>query len=184
MVGAKIEREMRRPPLTIVFLAVLLIALAETGGAAMSKLRPQIAQYAEAKIRQAPQVHGLAGSAEYDTEVIGRTIFTIESGLSFFHTHGEGMAIVVLLTSTVVASAVPWVPLRGVLHLLLGASAVFPIGYLAYSALVLHFGKDQGIEMAERYVLIPFGSAAIGALVLVAVVLLLRVARGKPVGAA
>lgn len=175
---------MKRPPLVIVFLAVLLIALAETGGAAMSRLRPQIAQYSEGKIRQAPQVHGLTGSAEYDTEVIGRTVYTIEAGLSFFHTHGEGMGVVVLLASTIVASVVTWPPLRGLLNVLLGASAVFPIGYLAYGVLILQFGKDAGIELAERYMLIPFGSAAIGALVLLTVVLLLRVVRGRRVGMA
>ncbi|MGH9049472.1 MAG: hypothetical protein ACRDY4_07080 [Acidimicrobiia bacterium] len=175
---------MKRPPLLVVFLAVCVIALAETGGAAMSKLRPQIAQYTETRIRQAPQAHGLAGSAEYDVEVIAQTIFTIEAGLSFFHTHGEGMGIVVLLASTIVASVVPWLPARGILHGLLGASAVFPIGYLAYSALVLGYGRDRGIELAERYMLIPLGSAAIGALVLLGVILLVRIVRGPRTGAA
>lgn len=175
---------MKRPPLVIVFLAVLLIALAETGGAAMSKLRPEIAQYSEGKIRQAPQAHGLTGLVEYDAEVIDRTIYAIEAGLSFFHTHGEGIGVVVLLASTIVASVVAWLPLRGFLQVLLGASAVFPIGYLAYSVLILRFGKDAGIELAERYLLIPFGGAAIGALVLLAVVLLVGVVRGRRVGTA
>ncbi len=184
MVWATFEREMKRPPLVIIFLAILLIALAETGGAAMSKLRPQIAQYAEAKIRQAPGTHGLAGSDEYDTEVIGRTIFAIESGLSFFHTHGEGMGLVVLLTSTLVASLVASSRWRKVLYVLFGASALFPLGYLAYSAFVLWFGKDAGIDLAERYVLIPFGSAAIAGLVLLAVSLLLGMAGASRTGTA
>ncbi len=184
MVWVTLEREMKRPPLVIVFLVVLLIALAETGGAAMSKLRPQIAQYAEAKIREAPGTHGLVGSAEYDTEVIGRTIFTIESGLSFFHTHGEGMGVVVLLASTLVASVVASAWWRRILYVLFGASALFPIGYLAHSAFVLWFGKETGIELAERYVLIPFGSAAILGLAFLAVALLLGLTRRGQTGTA
>lgn len=175
---------MKRAPLAIIFLSVFLIALAETGGTALSMLRPQIAQYAEAKIRDRAGVHGLTGSAEYDDEVIGRTVYAIEAGLSFFHTHGEGMGVVVLLASTLVASFVAWRPLRRVLYVLLGASALFPIGFLAYSALILRFGRDAGIELAERTMLIPFGSAAIGGLVLLAAALLPRMVERRRVGPA
>jgi len=57
---------MRRPPLVVVFVGLVIIALGETAGAVMSQLRPQITGYARARGAANPQAHGLAGSAEYE----------------------------------------------------------------------------------------------------------------------
>ena len=97
---------MKRPPLVVVFVALVVIALGETAGAAMSQLRPQIARYAEARVAANPQAHGLAGSAEYDAEVSARAVYAAEAGLSFFHTHAMGLGALVILLSTVAASLV------------------------------------------------------------------------------
>jgi hypothetical protein len=167
----------RRPPLLVVFVAVLLIALAETSGAAMSQLRSETETYARARITATPQTHGLTGAAEYDAEVTSRTIFLAEAGLSFFHTHGEGMGVVLLFAGTVVASVVPRPRVRAALHGLLTAGALFPLGYLAYAALVLEAGREAGVEIAERYVLTPLGSMAIAGLVGLALMLVLRLRR-------
>ncbi|HEY7434485.1 MAG TPA: hypothetical protein VIE41_05050 [Methylomirabilota bacterium] len=70
------------------------------------------------------------------------------------------------------ASAVPWRLARGAVATLLGLGALFSQGYLAYSIAVLERGRDAGIEMAERYVLTPLGSAAILGLVALAVLVL------------
>jgi hypothetical protein len=71
----------------------------------------------------------------------------------------------------VAASTVPWRRARGALAALFGAGALFPLGYLVYSIAVLERGRDAGIEMAERYVLVPLGSAAIVGLVALAVLM-------------
>ncbi len=70
---------MRRPPLAMVFVGLLVIALGETTGAVMSQLRPQIVRYAQARVVANPQAHGLAGSAEYDTEVTVRAVYSASS---------------------------------------------------------------------------------------------------------
>jgi hypothetical protein len=150
-----------RPPLIVVFVAVLVIALGELGGAALSQLRPATARWAAARIAANPAAHGLSGSAEYDDEVRARTIFTVEAGLSFFHTHAEGMGLVLFVASTLVASRVRSLPARAVLYALLTAGALFPLGYLAYALAVLELGRDSGVELAERWVLTPLGVAAI-----------------------
>lgn len=155
---------MRRPPALLVFVSVLLLALGATGGALMSVLQPQIRQYASERIFAAREVHTLSGSRDYDADVVSEIVFTIEAGLSFFHTHGEGMGLVVLFAAALVASLARPRLLRGGLQWLLGLSALFPIGYLAYSALILVYGRDRGIALAERLLLIPFGSSAILAL--------------------
>ena len=152
---------MKRPPLAIVTLAILMLALAETGGALMAQLRPQIDTGARARVAARAQAHGLSGNAEYDAEITSRAVFTAEAGLSFFHTHGEGMGLVLLFTSTLVSSLVAVAPLRHALHALLAVGALFPLGYLLYAILVLELGRDTGIEVAERYVLTPLGSGAI-----------------------
>src|SRR5215471_13250377 len=146
---------MKCPPVFVVFVAVLSIALGETAGAVMSRFRPQIASYARARIAANPQTHGLAGSAEYDADVTSRTVYVTEAGLSFFHTHAQGLGPVVLFAATVTATAVPWRRARGVLYVLLSVGSLFPLGYLVYSLAALELGRDAGVELAERSVLTP-----------------------------
>lgn len=161
----------RRPPLIVVFVAVFVIALGETAGAVMSQLRPQIDRYARARVAANPAGHGLAGTAEYDVEVADRAVFAAEAGLSFFHTHAEGLAPVVLLAATLVATFVPSRRARGGLYTLFALGTLFPLGYLVYAVAVLEAGRDTGVELAERYVLTPLGSAAIVGLLVLALVL-------------
>lgn len=155
-----------RPPLLVTFLAVLLIALATAGGAVMSAFRFPIQRYATERILAAPETHNLSGSRAYDLDAAGEIVFTIEAGLSFFHTHGEGMGLVLLFAATAVSHLVRRRGLRNGLNTILGLSFLFPIGYLAYSFFTLLYGKDKGITLAEDWLLIPFGSSAILGLVI------------------
>jgi hypothetical protein len=164
----------RRPPIIVVFLAVFMLALGETAGAAMSQLRPALQRYAIARVVANAPAHGLSGSAEYDEEVIGRAVFTAEAGLSFLHTHAQSLPVVTLLASTLVATVVPWRRARSALHLLLGVGTLFPLGYLVYGLAVLEAGRDAGMALAEGWILTPLGSAVILGLVGLAAVLLRR----------
>src|SRR4029077_1551697 len=87
--------------------------------------------------------------------------YSAEAGLSFFHTHAQGLGPLVIFATTVTASVVRWRRARGALYALFGLGAFFPVGYLAYSVAVLERGRDAGIELAERYVLTPSGSPPI-----------------------
>jgi len=151
----------KRPPLVVILVAVLVIALGETAGAAMARLRLPIQRFAAQRIDANRAAHGLSGSAEYDDEVRARTVFLSEAGLSFFHTHAEGLGLVLLFTGTLVASAVAGRRARGLLYLLLSLGALFPAGYLVYGLAVLELGRDAGVELAERWVLTGLGSLAI-----------------------
>lgn len=157
---------MRPPPRLVVFVAVLAIALGATAGAAMSQLRPQTERLARARIEVNRDRHGLIGAREYDDEVVGRAIFSAEAGLSFLHTHAEGLGPLVLVGSTLAATLVGSAWLRGLLHALFALAALFPLGYLVYGIAVLELGRDDGIGLAETWVLTPLGTAAIAALVI------------------
>ncbi len=169
---------LRRPPLPVLFLAVLILALAETAGALMGRYRGDIAAWLTEAVSRRPSVHGLTGSRDYDAELIPQIVFQSEAGLSFFHTHGEGMSLIVVAGGTLVSSLVASRALRGVLHLLLAAGALFPIGFLASAGLTVTLGKDAGAGWAERWLLIPTGSAVIAAFVLLAVALAAQGLRG------
>ena len=156
---------MGRPPLIVVFVAIVVIALGELGGAVLSQLRPATARWAAARIAANPTAHGLTGSAEYDDTVRERTIFATEAGLSFFHTHAEGTGLVLFFAATLVASVVRLRAARATLYALLTLGALFPLGYLVYALAVLRLGRDSGIELAETWVLTPLGSAAIAGLI-------------------
>jgi len=167
----------------MVLLAVVLIALGETSGAVMSQLRGPVQRYARARVAVNPAAHGLAGSAEYDAEVTAGAVFATEAGLSFFHTHAEGLGLIVLFVTTVTATALPWRAVRGAVHTLVGLGGLFPLGYLVYSLAVLERGRDAGIELAERWVLTPLGGAALTGLAILAAALVL-VARSSRSGRA
>jgi hypothetical protein len=154
----------RRPPLGVVLVALVMLALGETAGAAMSRLKPEIERYAAARIAANPGAHGFSGSAEYDDEVRERAVFTAEAGLSFFHLHGEGVGLVLFFTAALVAAAVPGRRTRAALYTLLTLGGLFPLGYLVYGAAVLELGRDAGVELAERWILTPLGLAAIAGL--------------------
>src|SRR5712671_4754908 len=111
----------RRPPLAVVLVAIVMLALGETAGAAMSRFKPEIQRYAATRVAANPGAHGFSGSAEYDDEVRDRAIFTAEAGLSFFHLHGEGVGLVLFFASALVAATVPGRRARTVLYLLLVA---------------------------------------------------------------
>jgi hypothetical protein len=160
-----VRRELvKRPPFGLIVIAIAMIALGETAGALLSPLRPALERYAAARVAANAAAHGLTGAAEYDDEVRSRAVFTAEAGVSFFHTHAEGLAPVVLLAGTIVASVVPGAAARGVLQGLLILGALFPLGYVVYALAALETGREAGVELAERYVLTPLGTAAILAL--------------------
>ena len=167
---------MRRPPILLVLVAVVMLALGETAGALLSPLRPAVERYARARVAANAAAHGLTGSAEYDDEVRNRAVFTAEAGISFFHTHAEGLAPVILLAGTIVASVVAGRRARGILFGLLTVGALFPLGYVVYALAALETGREAGVALAERYVLTPLGASAIMAL-LGLVVILGRAAR-------
>lgn len=170
---------MRRPPLALIFLSVLLLALGTTAGAAMSTLAPEIRAYATERIFAAREIHYLSGSRDYDADVVADIVFTVEAGLSFLHTHAEGMGLVLLFASTVIASVVRRRPFRALLYWLLGLAFLFPIGYAVYSALILFVGRDRGGALAEQLFLIPFGTSSIVGLGLLAGALVLLFVTGQ-----
>jgi hypothetical protein len=153
-----------RPPLLVVFVAVVVITLGELGGATLSQLRPATARWATARIAANAPAHGLTGAAEYDDAVRERAVFTVEAGLAFFHVHAEGMGLVLFFASTLVASVVRSRAARGTLYTLLSAGALFPLGYLAYALSVVELGRDDGVAFAETWILSPLGIAAIAGL--------------------
>jgi hypothetical protein len=180
--GDTVSPAVGRPPLVVVFVAIVVIALGELGGAVLSQLRPATARWAAARIAANPQAHGLTGSAEYDDTIRERTVFAAEAGLSFFHTHAEGTGLVLFFAATLVASVVRRRTLRAVLYALLTVGALFPLGYLVYTLAVLQLGRESGIELAERWVLTPVGSAAIVGLLGLAWALGRRGAAADPAG--
>jgi hypothetical protein len=159
----------------VVLVAVLMIAAGETAGAVMSQMRAGTEQLARARIAANRAAHGLTGAAEYDDEVIARTVFTAEAGLSFMHTHAQGLGPLMLIGATLAATFVASPRVRGLLYALFGLGTLFPLGYLAYGLAVLELGRDDGVALAERYVLTPLGTAAIAALL----VLLVALVRGR-----
>jgi len=154
----------RRPPLSVVFVATLVLALGETAGALMSQFGAQTERWARARVAANAPAHGLTGAAEYDTEVTDRAVFTAEAGLSFLHVHAQGLPVIVLLAATIIATLVSSRRARTVLYALLGVGVLFPLGYLVYGLAVLERGRDAGLALAERWVLMPLGSAVIVAL--------------------
>ena len=140
----------------------------------MSRGKAGTERWAAARVAANAAAHGVSGSAEYDDEVRARAVYSAEAGLSFFHTHAEGLGLILFFTSTVVASAVPWRRARAVLWALLGLGSLFPLGYLVGGVEALELGRDTGIALAETWILTPLGSATLAGLLGLAVALAAR----------
>ena len=130
----------------------------------MSQGKAGTERWAAARVAANAAAHGVSGSAEYDDEVRARAVYSAEAGLSFFHTHAEGLGLILFFTSTVVASAVPWRRARALLYALLGLGSLFPLGYLVGGVAALELGRDTGIALAETWILTPLGSATLAGL--------------------
>jgi len=140
----------------------------------MSQGKAGTERWAAARVAANAAAHGVSGSAEYDDEVRARAVYSAEAGLSFFHTHAEGLGLILFFTSTVVASAVPWRRARAVLWALLGLGSLFPLGYLVYGVAALELGRDTGIALAETWILTPLGSATLAGVLGLAMALAAR----------
>ena len=140
----------------------------------MSQGKAGTERWAAARVAANAVAHGVSGSAEYDDEVRARAVYSAEAGLSFFHTHAEGLGLILFFTSTVVASAVPWRRARALLYALLGLGSLFPLGYLVYGVAALELGRDTGIALAETWILTPLGSATLAGVLGLAVALAAR----------
>ena len=140
----------------------------------MSQGKAGTERWAAARVAANAAAHGVSGSAEYDDEVRARAVYSAEAGLSFFHTHAEGLGLILFFTSTVVASAVPWRRARALLYALLGLGSLFPLGYLVYGVAALELGRDTGIALAETWILTPLGSATLAGVLGLAMALAAR----------
>jgi hypothetical protein len=168
----------RLPPRPVMLAAVLLLLAAELGGASMARFKLELARWARTEMLARPAVHGLVGVRDVDERVLDEALFRFDAGLRLFHMHAEGMALVVLATTTVAATLARAAGSRRVLIVLLSVGGVgYPLGYLIWSALIPSYGVERSKAIAEWLVWIPFGGATIVALLWLAALTAVRVVR-------
>jgi hypothetical protein len=153
------------PPRAVLLAAVVLLLAAEIGGASMARFKVELARWARAEMLARPAVHGLVGVRDVDERVLDEALFRFDAGLRLFHMHAEGMALVIIATTTTAVTLARRPDVRRALVALLTAGGVgYPLGYLLWSALIPVYGVERGKALAEWLFWIPFGGAAIVAL--------------------
>ena len=168
----------RLPPIPVLLVGVVLIACAEVGGASMIQWKLELTRWARGIMLARPQTHGLVGVRDVDEQILDEALVKFDAGLRLFHLHAEGMGTVIIVTSMVAASVVEHAALRRVIVVLITAGgALYPLGYLLWSALIPLHGIARGKAVAEWTVWIPFGGAAIVALWLLTGALAVQCAR-------
>ena len=152
----------RLPPRGVLLAAVLLLVVAEVGGASMSRYKLELARWARTGMLAHPDVHGLVGVRDVDERTLDEALFRFDAGLRLFHMHAEGMALVVIASTTVVTTlARSTLPRRALIILLTVGGVGYPLGYLIWSALIPAYGVERSKAIAEGLVWIPFGGATI-----------------------
>ena len=166
------------PPLAALLVAILLIASAEVGGASMVRFKLDVARWARSAMLARPAVHGLVGVRDVDEQVLDEALVKLDAGLRLFHMHAEGMGLVII-GGTMVAStlAASLLVRRAIVILLTVGGAGYPLGYLAWSALIPYHGIERGKTLAEWLFWIPFGGATIVAMWWLAAVVAVRMIR-------
>ncbi len=173
------EAPWRLPPVTVLLVAVLLIALAEVGGASMARFKLDLTRWVRGVMLARPAVHGLVGVRDVDEPIIDEAVVKFDAGLRLFHMHAEGMGLVIIATTTVASTLVrPAITRAAIVTLLTVGGAAYPVGYLVWSALIPYYGIEAGKTTAEWLVWIPFGAATIVAMWWLTAMVALRMARG------
>ncbi|MBI2490805.1 MAG: hypothetical protein HYV94_01665 [Candidatus Rokubacteria bacterium] len=92
--------------------------------------------------------------------------------LRLFHLHGEGMALVMVAGGIIARNFVTSRALAGLLQAMLAVGGfLYPFGYLAWSLMIPILGLQPSRDLAEAFLWIPFGSAALVAMSVTALVL-------------
>jgi hypothetical protein len=168
----------RLPPRAVLLAAISLLLAAEIGGASMARFKLDLARWARGQMLARPAVHGLVGVRDVDERALDEALFRFDTGLRLFHMHAEGMALVVVATTTVAATlARTAVPRRTLIVLLTVGGVGYPLGYLIWSALIPSYGVERSKAIAEWLVWIPFGGATIVALLWLAALTAVRMVR-------
>ena len=168
----------RLPPRGVLLAAILLLVAAEVGGATMARFKVELARWARGVMLRHPAVHTLVGVRDVDEQALDEALFRFDAGLRLFHMHAEGMALVIIATTTVAATLVRHPAVRRVLVVLLTVGGVgYPLGYLLWSALIPAYGVERGKTIAEWTMWIPFGGATIVALFWLAALAAVRMVR-------
>jgi hypothetical protein len=168
----------RLPPRGVLLAAILLLLAAEIGGASMARYKLELARWARSEMLARPAVHGLVGVRDVDERALDEALFRFDAGLRLFHMHAEGMALVVIATTTVAATLASARGARRALILLLSIGGVgYPLGYLTWSVLIPAYGVERSKAIAEWLFWIPFGGATIFALLWLAGLTAARMAR-------
>jgi hypothetical protein len=172
------EPTWRLPPRAVLLAAVLLLLAAEVGGASMARFKLELGRWARNAMLAQPAVHGLVGVRDVDERVLDEALFRFDAGLRLFHMHAEGMALVVIATTTAATTLARGARARRALVLLLTVGGVgYPVGYLLRSALIPSYGLERSKMVAEWLMWIPFGGATIVALGWLAGLVAVRMAR-------
>jgi hypothetical protein len=162
----------------VLLAAVILIACAEVGGASMVKFKTELTRAARGPILARPLVHGLVGVRDVDELIIDTAMVKIDAGFRLFHLHAEGMGLVMIASTMVVATLVRAAGSRRALTGLLAVGGFgYPFGYLLWSGLIPFYGVERGKDLAEWLVWIPFGGAVIVAMWWLTVILAVRLMR-------
>lgn len=155
----------QRPPTGAILVALLLIAVAEIGGASMVRFKFELARWTRGTMLARPATHGLVGVRDVDEQILDEAVVKVDAGFRLFHMHAEGMGLVILATTTVAATLVASaVARRAIVWLLTVGGAGYPLGYLVWSGLIPYVGIDRGKTLAEWLFWIPFGGATIVAI--------------------
>lgn len=166
------------PPRGVLLAAVVLLVAAELGGGSMGRYKLELARWARTGMLAHPAVHGLVGVRDVDEPALDEALFRFDAGLRLFHMHAEGMALVVIATTTVATTLSRSPGARRALVLLLTVGGVgYPLGYLIWSALIPAYGVERSKAIAEWLVWIPFGGATIVALLWLAALTAARLVR-------
>jgi hypothetical protein len=152
----------RRPPVSTLVAAILLIACAEVGGASMARFKVELARGARAIMLARPAVHGLVGVRDVDEQIVDEALVKFDAGLRLFHLHAEGMGLVIIASTMTAATLVRSDRSRRAIIFLFTVGGVgYPFGYLLWSALIPYHGIQTGKTVAEWAMWIPFGGATI-----------------------
>ena len=119
-----------------------------------------------------PEVHGFAGSEIIDQNRIAEIIDLTNIALRLLHTHSFGLAILILITSVIIANLPLSSQFRFGLCMFITIGALIPIGWLMLAIFIPILGLDALRTPVEWALFLPSSLALVGGILSALIVVL------------
>ena len=165
---------LRRPPTFTLIAGLLLMLLGTATGTLLVSFQDVFFDKVRREVIRRPEIHGFSGSEIIDQNRIAEIIDLTNIALRLLHTHSFGLAILILITSVIIANLPLSSQFRFGLCVFITIGARIPVGWLVLVVLIPIWGIDSLRTPIEWTLFLPSSLALIVSILSALIIILFR----------